>query len=132
MKILKDKLKEEIDDLHKEVAELNKALNEATQLRVNEKKENLKTIADANAGLVGVTRAMKILKDFYGGALLQVQYKPPKSDASGNTVADLAPDTFDGEYEGNQAASTGIIGQLDVIKSDFQGTIDSTNTAEDE
>jgi len=127
-----EKLKEEIEDLNKEIADMRKGLNEATQLRVNEKKENLKTLADANAGLVGVTRAMKILKDFYDGALLQTQYKPPKSDASGNTVSDLAPDTFEGDYSGNQAASTGIIGQLDVIKSDFEGTIDSTKAAEEE
>merc|ERR1719321_2543043 len=127
-----EKLEEEISELHKEVAELRKGLNEATELRVSEKKENLKTIADANGGLLGVTRAMKILKDFYAGALLQTHYKPPKSDASGNTVSDLAPDTFEDEYSGNQAASTGIIGQLDVIKSDFEGTIDSTKASEEE
>jgi len=127
-----EKLSEEINDLNVEVAELRKGLGEATELRANEKKENLKTIADANAGLVGVNRAMKILKDFYGGALLQTHYKPPKGDASGNTVGDLAPDTFEGDYSGNQDASTGIIGQLDVIKSDFEGTIESTNAAEEE
>merc|ERR1712100_765173 len=87
---------------------------------------------EADAGLLGVSRAMKILKDFYAGALLQTHYKPPKSDASGNTVSDLAPDTFEDEYSGNQAASTGIIGQLEVIKSDFEGTIETTKAAEEE
>merc|ERR1719420_1020509 len=113
------KLNEEIATLISEVAELTKALNEATQLRGEEKAENTKTLADANAGLAGVTKAMKILHDFYDNAF--IQYKPPKGDASGNTVGDLAPDSFSGDFSGNQDAATGIIGQLDVIKSDFEG-----------
>merc|ERR1719158_512647 len=126
------KLEEEIATLTSEVAELRKALNEATQLRGVEQAENTKTLADANAGLAGVTKAMKILKDFYDNALIQTkaQYKPPKGDASGNTVGDLAPDSFEGDFSGNQDAAVGIIGQLDVIKSDFEGTISATNDAE--
>merc|ERR1719207_140311 len=128
------KLEEEIQELLAEIAELNKALNEATQLRSKEKMENKKTLADANAGLAGVTKAMKILKDFYDNAFIQTgeNYKPPKGDASGNTVGDLAPDTVSGDFAGNQDAASGIIGQLDVIKSDFEGTIDATKSAEAE
>merc|ERR1719263_2411972 len=128
------KLEEEIATLMSEVAELTKALNEATQLRGEEKADNTKTIADATAGLAGTTKAMKILKDFYDNALIQTktEYKPPKGDASGMTVGDLAPDSFSGDFAGNQDAASGIIGQLDVIKSDFEGTIDATKTAEDD
>merc|ERR1719389_263443 len=102
------KLEGEIATLMSEVAELTKALNEATQLRGVEKAENTKTLADANAGLAGVTKAMKILKDFYDNALIQTkaEYKPPKGDASG----DLAPDSFSGDFSGNQDAAVGIIG----------------------
>merc|ERR1719335_1519475 len=126
------KLKEEIQTLLQEIAELTKALNEATELRGQEKAENTKTLADANAGLAGVTKAMKILKDFYDNALVQTgeSYTPPKGDADGNTVGDLAPDTFSGDFAGNQDAATGIIGQLDVIKSDFEGTLDATKQEE--
>merc|ERR1719335_1806446 len=126
------KLEEEIQTLMEEIAELNKALNEATQLRNKENAENTKTLADANAGLAGVTKAMKILKDFYDNAFIQTgaAYKPPKGDASGNTVGDLAPDTFSGDFAGNQDAASGIIGQLDVIKSDFEGTIDAVTAEE--
>merc|ERR1719217_664034 len=128
------KLTEEIQELMSEIAELNKALNEATQLRALESKDNAKTLADATAGLAGVTKAMKILKDFYDNAFIQTgkKYVPPGADASGKTVGDLAPDTFSGEFEGNQDAAVGIIGQLDVIKSDFEGTIDATKSAEAE
>merc|ERR1719421_1233905 len=128
------KLKEEIQTLLEEIAELNKSLNEATELRGKEKAENTKTLADCTAGLAGTTKAMKILKDFYDNAFIQTgaSYKPPKGDASGNTVGDLAPDTFSGDFAGNQDAASGIIGQLDVIKSDFEGTISATESAESE
>merc|ERR1719443_884822 len=92
------KLNEEIQTLLNEISELNKSLNEATQLRGKEKAENTKTLADATAGLAGVKKAMKILKDFYDNAFIQTQkkYVPPNSDASGKTVGDLAPATFSG------------------------------------
>merc|ERR1719321_2528808 len=80
------KLKEEIATLMSEVAELRKALSEATTLRGQEQKETTRVLSDATAGLAGVTKAMKILKDFYDNALIQTSYKPPKGDASGNTV----------------------------------------------
>merc|ERR1719375_2729726 len=102
-----------------EMSELSKALQEATELRNKEKAENTKVLADATQGLEGTKKAMKILKDFYENAFIQTGYKPPKGDASGNTVGDLAPDTFSGDFAGNQDAASGIIGQLDVIKSDF-------------
>jgi len=127
------RLTEEIQELMVEIAELKKGLNEATQLRAIESKDNMKTTADATAGLAGVTKAMKILKEFYDNAFLQThkKYVPPNSDASGKTVGDLAPGTFEGEFKGNQDAAVGIIGQLDVIKSDFEGTIDQTKADED-
>merc|ERR1719421_954725 len=126
------KLKEEIQTLLEEIAELNKSLNEATELRGKEKAENTKTLADCTAGLAGTTKAMKILKEFYDNAFIQTgsSYKPPKGDASGMTVGDLAPDSFSGDFSGNQDAAVGIIGQLDVIKSDFEANIDATKTAE--
>jgi len=128
------RLNEEIAALLAENAELTKALNEATQLRAKEKSENAVTLADATAGLAGVNKAMKILKDFYDNAFVQTgaSYKPPTGDAAGNTVGDLAPDTFSGDFAGNQDAATGIIGQLDVIKSDFEGTIEATKTDEED
>jgi len=127
------KLKEEINELLTEIAEQKKALNEAQQLRSMESKDNAKTLKDATAGLAGVKKAMKILHSFYEGAFIQTKkYTPPKADADGNTVGDLAPDTFEGDFSGNQDQASGIIGQLDVIKSDFEGTIDATKTAEAE
>merc|ERR1719217_1353889 len=112
------KLEEEVQALMEEMAELGKALNEATELRNKEKAENTKALADATQGLEGTKKAMKILKDFYDNAFIQTGARQPE--------------TFEGDFAGNQGAAAGIIGQLDVIKSDFEAAIESTKTAESE
>merc|ERR1719324_2279329 len=122
---------EEEQTLLEEISALTKGLNEATELRVKEKAENEKTVADSEAGLAGVNKALKILKDFYEAQLLQTgtAYTPPNADASGKTVGDLAPDSgFSGEFKGNQDAASGILGQLEVIKSDYESTYQSFKT----
>merc|ERR1719263_1258676 len=124
------KLKEEISELLQEIADLNKGLSEATTLRAEENADNTKTLADATQGLDGVKQAIKILKDFYEGAGF-IQYTPPNAGADGKTVGDLAPDTgFDSDYSGNQDAASGIMGMLEVIKSDFERTIETVQTDE--
>merc|ERR1719299_299347 len=123
------KLEEEIQTLLEEISELTTSLNEATELRGKEKAENTKTLADATAGLAGVTKAMKILKDFYDNAFIQIKahYTPSAQDK----MKDMAPATFEGEMKGNQDAASGIIGMMDVIKSDFEASIDATKTTEE-
>lgn len=93
-----------------------------------EKKENAQTLEETKAGKEAVEQAMKVLKGFYKGFL---QYKPPKSDREGKTVEDRAPETsFSGDYKGNQDASKGIIGLLEVILSDFERTIEKVGEEE--
>merc|ERR1719321_1102417 len=129
------KLKEEIAQLTNEIAELNKGLSEATTLRGNERAENEKTLADANQGLVGVKKAIQILKEFYDNALVQTgaKYVPPGAGADGQTVGDMAPDSgFEEESHGNQDAASGIMGMLSVIQSDFERTIDTVTSEEED
>jgi len=131
-----EELAMDIKEQEQQIADLYKALNEATDLRKKESTENKKTVEDSKAGLAAVRAAKQVLEDFYG--FLQVKtdaqkYKPAKGDKDGNTVADLAPKTgFDEDYEGNQAASSGIIGLMEVIESDFERTIQETEDAESE
>jgi hypothetical protein len=137
-----EKLTEEISDLGKGISELYKALNEQTQLRAEDKDENTKTVADAKAGLSALQGALKVLKDFYNdpAGLLQTYngragYEPFKakgSGADGKTVSDMAPSVAEGDYEGKQQESQGIIGLLNVIESDFERTIKTTEKAEEQ
>merc|ERR1719160_15627 len=128
----KDQLNQEIEDLKKAIAENLKALNEATELRNSEKADNEATISTADEGKTAVELAINILKEFYDNAFIQTgKYVPPNADRSGKTVADRAPEVFSGEYRGSQGASKGILGLLDVILSDFERTIDTTEDAED-
>mmetsp|Transcript_55901 Transcript_55901/g.111069 ORF Transcript_55901/g.111069 Transcript_55901/m.111069 type:complete len:682 (-) Transcript_55901:334-2379(-) len=124
----KEKHIRDVVQLSEEIAELAKALNEATELRSEEKAENAKTLEESKAGKEAVESAMKILKKFYEGFL---QYKPPKSDREGKTVEDRAPETsFSGDYKGKQDGSKGIIGLLEVILADFERTIDKVGDEE--
>jgi len=123
-------LKKDIASLAEEIAGLNKALTEMTDLRQSEKAQNQKAVTDAEAGSAAVNQAITILTNFYG--LLQTQkYVPPKADRQGQTVGDLAPDTFSGKYDGKVAESKGIIGLLQVIASDFDRTAATTKTTEE-
>jgi len=123
---------EEVQEQLEQVSQLKKGLNEATELRGTEKVQNEEQVRSARDGLAGVTRAIEILQNFYNNAFVQTKqsYTPPNADASGNTVGDLAPETFAGDFSGNQGAAAGITGQLQVIKSDFERTIETTNRDE--
>jgi len=127
-----DTLTNEAATLSTQIADLNKALNEASELRADERKNNEQTIADAEEGKAGVELALKTLKDFYSGAAgTFMEYQPEFGDRQGKTVEDLAPeDVFDSEYQGSQGSSKGIIGMLDVILSDFERTIESVKSSE--
>jgi len=126
----KAQLLKEIDGLRKEVAELRKALQEATALRAAEKEDNDKTIAEAKEGKTAVENAIAILEAYYG-KFIQTHGGQAPVDRDGNAVSDLAPKTsYSGDYSGKQDASKGIMGLLEVILSDFDRTISSVGTAE--
>jgi succinate dehydrogenase flavin-adding protein (antitoxin of CptAB toxin-antitoxin module) len=114
--------------LSEEVADLKQQQAEAVDLRSVEKKTNMATIADAKEAQIAVEKATKILKDFFAQAadssLLQsngeAQLNQEMSQASS------AP------YSGQQSSSTGILGFLDVILSDFARLESETSSAEDQ
>jgi len=144
----RDMLVTDINELRAQIATDMAAKEEATKLRNAEKADNERTIADAREGLAAVQEGIKILKEFYeaNSTLLQtddeIKQEPEKENsvewraqgeaADGNTIADIRPesDVFSNEYRGNQKESTGIIGILEVIESDYDRTVTSVEENE--
>merc|ERR1719217_1295355 len=120
-------LSQEIADLSASIAEVDKAMAEATDVREKEKEKNMATIEDAKEAQTAVMQALAVLKDFYAKAatataLVQGKGKGPEDDA---------PATFDAPYTGMGGESTGVIGMLEVIQSDFAKLEAETGAAED-
>jgi len=124
-------LTEELAILKDEIAELKKKREVAEKLRKEEKEENEATLLEANAGLDAVKMAIDVLDKFYKTV---DDAKVDLSLAQQGPGADAPDAGFDiGEaYTGAQGAATGIIGMLDVIKSDFERTISETEKEEAE
>jgi len=106
---------EQISTLDQEQAELTKQMSEATSVRTKEKATNEQTIADAKAGTVAVQQAIVILREFY-------------SNAAGFLQQSQVPEMA--EYKGMQDSSSGVLGMLEVIETDF--TRLATKTTADE
>jgi len=120
-------LKRDIADLSKDIAGLARGLNEATELRAEEKKDNEQTLEEAKAGKDALEQAIEVLDGFYG--LLQKKKAPV--DREGESLEDLAPKTsYDGDYGGKKDAGKGVIGLLEVILDDFERTIDNVEGEE--
>ena len=118
----------EISTLSQEVADISKALNEATELRQQEKAANAQTVEEAKAGAKAVENALTVLKSFY-----EFLQKPADAGRDGQTVKDMAPEmSYSGDYKGAQDSSKGILGLLEVIKSDFDRTSDTVEDEETE
>jgi uncharacterized coiled-coil DUF342 family protein len=118
-----DKLTADIQSNEEAMAELDKTMKEATEVRFKEKAKNEETIADAKAALEAVAMALKVLKEFYAKAAASLlQHRGP---------ADDAPESFSNEaYTGQQGASKGVVGMLEVIQSDFARLESETSTDE--
>lgn len=121
------KLTKTLDKLDKDTADLQTALEAAEDLRKKNKAENSAQQQEASEGLEGIKEAIDTLSQFYGKAkkneFLQVRVQRGPGDD--------APDKgFDSAYKGSQSASVGIMGMMDVIKSDFERTITSAITSE--
>jgi len=130
----KEELTSGINQLNSEIAGLKKGLMEALELRNTDEADHAKTSSMSEEAIESVKLALGLLQDFYDGAkLVQTgKYTPPKSGRDGKTVGDLAPKVFGSEYKGEQAASKGIVGILEVILSDFERTKKQTEDDEEE
>jgi len=123
------KLGEEIEGLEADIKKLGDTLTKMTGIRKKDKEDNEKAIKDAKEGKQTVEKAIDVLEKYYktaaknaassSSSLLQVAAEPETPDAG-----------FDGEYAGAQDGSVGVLGMLDVIKSDFVRAIKETEQDE--
>jgi chromosome segregation ATPase len=120
-----DELEEEITELNAALKDLTASLEEATRERSESKAENVATLKEAKEGLTAVSEALLVLKVFYKNAAkakVLLQASPVDEDD---------PGAQSGAYKGNQEASKGVIGLLEVIVSDFERTIKQTSAQEE-
>jgi len=114
-------------ELGKEISQLYKDLNEATQLREKEKEQNTEVLADAAAGKESMEKAIKVLKEFYDSAALIQKSKAPVEGMPES--GDFLGDDPDGDVS-KQDDAKGIFGLLGTIKDDYESTIDGVTKEE--
>jgi len=117
-----NKLAEEISNLVQAISDLDAAIVEATTVRESEKAKNTATIADAKAAAAATEKALGVLKTFYEKA----------AQATAMVQVPGAPASFSKPYTGMGGSSTGIVGMLEVIQSDFVRLDSETTAAEEE
>jgi hypothetical protein len=110
-------LTEAVKTLESEVADIDKAQAEATEIRTKEHADNTAAISDFRQSADAVVAAMGVLKSFYEGAAL-IQTKSSKS----------ARPSFGGA---KSDTGSSIISVLEVAESDFTRLLAETETAED-
>jgi len=120
------KLASEITSLSDQVSEIKGQQAEATKLRIEEKRTNAATVADAKEAQAAVEAAIKVLKDFYAKAS-DLSLVQGQEAALRDQMKQAALPT----YRGNQDTSTGIFGMLEVVLSDFARLESETSAAED-
>jgi prefoldin subunit 5 len=113
------KLTNQITELTQAVADLDAAVADSTKIREAEKAKNTETITDAKEAQTAVAQAVTVLKEFY-------------AKAAESTAFVQQPEVFDTAYQGNQEASGGVIGMLEVIQSDFARLEAETTASEDQ
>jgi len=121
-----DTLGEEIVQLEEALPVLRDTLNQTAQLRAQEKVENMDRIKVSKEGYASVTEAIVLLKTYYkskANAFLQARASPVDEDTQGPG--------FSGSYRGKADGARGIVGLLEVIKSDFDRAVRTTREEEE-
>lgn len=132
----KDALIAESEELNINIKALGETLEEMTQMREDESNDNAETLSTAKGGLQAVTEALSTLEAYYKSAAKNDKYhsgeleKVALAQVSPVDVDEANPGAAKGAYKGQQGASKGVIGLLEVIQTDFKHTI-TTVTAEE-
>jgi len=125
----KEELTNENLVLSDDIENLQDTLNKSTELREKDHEVNMDTIAKAKEGLQAITQAIVVMKTFYKQAAKASSFL--QAAASPVDEATQGPG-FSGSYKGKQDGAKGVMGMLEVIKTDFQRTLTQTKAAEEE
>jgi len=109
------KLNKDVKGLTEDISEATAALEEASKQRADEHETYLSALKEASDGVQGSSLALQILTDYYkkegGSSLLQ-----SASDSK-------QPEVNMGDYAAEaHERSAGVLGMLEVLKSDFEST----------
>jgi len=125
-----EEIEKEIDEKTEEVKEIKKELKEATKIREEENKEFEQNKKDDEAAVVLVSKAAKVLTDFYKeNAFVQQQ---PQFVSKAGEAPPPPPKTWDEPYKGKQEDGTGIVGILEIIEKDIEADISKAEADEKE
>merc|ERR1719305_455699 len=94
-------------------------MNQATNIRAEEKEKNAETVKDAREAQTAVAQALSVLKEFY-------------AKAGEATSFVQQPEIFDEPYKGMQSENGGVVGMIEVIQTDFARLESETTAAEEE
>merc|ERR1719201_161891 len=120
------KLKEEVATLEKELGEIAAAQKKATELRQEQAAAWAAAKADYEQGLEGVGMALQVLRDYYA----EKDESFIQGDKDAFLQGKMQQMTGVQKHSKATGASTGIIGMLEVVESDFSKLLSEGNAAE--
>jgi len=114
-------LTEAVKTLESEIADIDSSQASATEIRTKENADNTAAISDFKQSAEAVVKAMGVLKEFYGSALIQTNAKLDSK------AANKRP-SFGGA---KTDTGSSIISVLEVAESDFTTLLAETETEEE-
>jgi len=124
---LASKLGDEIKELMKQIADIDDSTQKATAMRQAEHEDFLVKQKDMSTGQKAVATAIKVLRNYYeGGSFIQRQ---SHALSQSGFLQAMHKVTSEGDNKGT--ASSGIIGLLEVIESNYAKGLAEAQTEED-
>jgi len=113
------------------IFDMEKDLSTATELRVNESTENLKTIGDASLGGKAVDGAIVALRSYYAKAARSAdRYDGASAFVQESAQPEKEDPGFAGSYAGKQNDALGVVTLMEVIRDSFERTAMETKSEE--
>eukprot|EP00931_Biecheleriopsis_adriatica_P087221 TRINITY_DN61722_c0_g1_i1.p1 TRINITY_DN61722_c0_g1~~TRINITY_DN61722_c0_g1_i1.p1 ORF type:complete len:707 (+),score=219.23 TRINITY_DN61722_c0_g1_i1:87-2207(+) len=111
-----EELTTDVQAAEKKVSELEASIEEATEIREENKVENKATISDAKLGQQAIDEAIRVLSAFYDGVgqTSLIQKATSKADGEPGLTLTATPETWDSSYTGvaDPKADGGVVSIL--------------------